>query len=106
MSGKARVGGQALQNSAYTFFGEMRKEVGFDAAAVIERRGIDLHYSEFGMGGGSSPTGTAAARDPAAAARTPFYGVWGAYNGATDPWAPPELGASCNQPQQLLQRLH
>ncbi|PNH07449.1 hypothetical protein TSOC_006094 [Tetrabaena socialis] len=101
----------ALQNSAYTFFGvsaqagwwmrggrrsgaqvqEMRKEVGFDAAAVIERRGIDLHYSEFGMGGGSSPTGTAAARDPAAAARTPFYGVWGAYNGATDPWAPPEM---------------
>ncbi|KAG2493204.1 hypothetical protein HYH03_008624 [Edaphochlamys debaryana] len=83
----------ALQNAAFTFFGEMRDLVGLDVAPIIRRRGIDLHYSEFGLGGGSSPLGTAAAATPAAAARTPFYGVWGAYVPANDPWAPPAMRA-------------
>ncbi|GFR46031.1 hypothetical protein Agub_g7304 [Astrephomene gubernaculifera] len=71
----------------------MRNEVGLDVAAIISRRGIDLHYSEFGLGGGASPLGTAVARTPTEAARMPFYGVWGAYRKDTDPWAPPQMRA-------------
>ncbi|EFJ48011.1 hypothetical protein VOLCADRAFT_91598 [Volvox carteri f. nagariensis] len=65
----------ALQNAAFTFFGEMRNDVGLDAAAILRRRRIDLHYSEFGMGGGASPLGTVPARSPEQAARMPFYGI-------------------------------
>ncbi|GIL64350.1 hypothetical protein Vafri_18320, partial [Volvox africanus] len=81
----------ALQNAAFTFFGEMRDNVGLDAAAILHRRRIDLHYSEFGMGGGASPLGTVPARSPDQASRMPFYGVWGAYRGNSDPWAPPKM---------------
>lgn len=65
----------------------MRDDVGLDVAVILRRRRIDLHYSEFGMGGGASPIGTVPARSPEQAARMPFYGVWGAYRGGTDPWA-------------------
>ncbi|KAG2424504.1 hypothetical protein HYH02_015174 [Chlamydomonas schloesseri] len=82
----------ALQNAAFTYFGEMRDQVGLDVAAILRRRNLDLHYSEFGMGGGSSPLGTTPARTPQAAARMPFYGVWGAYEGpGSDPWAPSQM---------------
>ncbi|PNW74409.1 hypothetical protein CHLRE_13g607400v5 [Chlamydomonas reinhardtii] len=84
----------ALQNAAFTYFGEMRDQVGLDVSAILKRRNLDLHYSEFGLGGGNSPLGTTPARTPEAAARMPFYGVWGAYAGpATDPWAPPQMRA-------------
>ncbi|KXZ41591.1 hypothetical protein GPECTOR_376g168 [Gonium pectorale] len=47
-------GGKALQNAAFTFFGEMKAELGIDVPAILARRKIDLHYSEFGLGGGAS----------------------------------------------------
>ncbi len=42
-------------------------------------------------GGGAASDGTVPARTPEQAAKTPFYGVWGAYDRDTDPWAPPEV---------------
>lgn len=69
----------------------MKDQVGIDVAAIIRRRRIELHYSEFGLGGGASPLGSVAARTPDQAARMPFYGVWGAYRGSSDPWAPPQV---------------
>lgn len=43
------------------------------------------------MGGGASQDGNTPARTAKQAAATPFFGVFGAYQAARDPWATPEV---------------
>lgn len=45
------------------------------------------------MGGGSSQDGNTPAKTAAQAAATPFFGVFGAYSRARDPWQTPEVRA-------------
>lgn len=68
------------------------RAAGIDVAAIIASRGLELHYSEFGLGGGQSPTGRTPARTADQVARTPFYGVNGPYRKSADPWQNPEVG--------------
>jgi hypothetical protein len=45
-----------------------------------------VHYSEYGVGGGTNNDGTQAATTAQAAAETPFFGLGGAYTCAADPF--------------------
>ena len=77
-----------FENSAFTF-GEAMAEYGIDLKGLINAGKLDLQYSEFGIGGGNSYAGTTAAKTPGEVALRPFFGVYGAYNPATDPWQVP-----------------
>lgn len=79
-----------LQNAAFQFFQEFAA-VGVDLASLISARGIEFHYSEYGLGGGVSINGNRPARTEGEAAHTPFYGVWGSYSSRTDPWRTPKV---------------
>lgn len=58
-----------------------------DVAGIIKGRGIELHYSEYGLGGGTSPAGNRRAYSAEQAAHTPFYGMFGPYVKLEDPWS-------------------
>ncbi|KXZ42868.1 hypothetical protein GPECTOR_113g280 [Gonium pectorale] len=94
-----------LQASMATFYLEMRDKVGLDVVAIIDRRNrqqqqqqrlgsgaawqgpaVELHYSEFGVGGGTF-SGVMPALTPAAAANAPYFGMPVHYRPNTDPWA-------------------
>jgi hypothetical protein len=77
--------------------------VGIDLASIIKDRGIEFHYSEYGLGGGVSIHGNRPARTAYEAAKTPFYGVWGAYQKRTDPWRNPQVR---RRVQQVSPRTH
>ncbi|KAL4440114.1 hypothetical protein ABPG75_003115 [Micractinium tetrahymenae] len=48
--------------------------------------GKEIHWSEFGVGGGTSPQGDKKATTAEEAAYTPFFGMSGAYTRAKDPF--------------------
>ncbi|KAL4438699.1 hypothetical protein ABPG77_006303 [Micractinium sp. CCAP 211/92] len=48
--------------------------------------GKEIHWSEFGVGGGTSPQGDQKAATAEEAAYTPFFGMSGAYTRAKDPF--------------------
>jgi hypothetical protein len=77
-----------FENSAFTF-GEAMAEYGIDIRGLVTAGKLDLQYSEFGIGGGNSYAGTTPASTPAEVALRPFFGVYGAYNPAKDPWQVP-----------------
>ncbi len=54
-------------------------------------QGKELFWNEYGVGGGSSQDGNTPAKTAAQAASTPFFGVFGAYTRARDPWQTPEV---------------
>lgn len=55
-------------------------------AQLIHNQGKALVLSEYGVGGGVNQNGSVPATTAAEAAQFPFFGIWGSYNPATDPW--------------------
>lgn len=51
-----------LQNSAYNFASEMRSVYGIDIKSLVRDKKKELHYAEFGLGGGGTVDGGKAAR--------------------------------------------
>ncbi len=56
-------------------------------------QGKELWWNEYGVGGGASQDGNTPARTAVQAAATPFFGVFGGYVKARDPWQTPEVKA-------------
>ena len=54
-------------------------------------QGKELWWNEFGVGGGASQDGNTPAKTAVQAAATPFFGVFGLYTAARDPWQTPEV---------------
>ena len=52
----------------------------------ITDAGTELHYSEYGVGGGTSQSGDVPAKTAKEAAYTPFFGIAGQYTCAKDPF--------------------
>lgn len=77
-----------LENSAF-MFGDSMKEFGVDVLSLLNSGKLELHYSEFGLGGGGNYAGNQPATTPAAVALRPFYGVYAAYSTSRDPWQTP-----------------
>ncbi|CAL8461829.1 g1360 [Coccomyxa elongata] len=67
------------------------KEFGINLKDLIFNKGKELFWNEYGVGGGSSQDGNTPAKTAAQAAATPFFGVFGAYTRARDPWQTPEV---------------
>jgi hypothetical protein len=59
----------------------------------MHAQGKELWWNEYGVGGGASQNGNVPAKTAAQAAATPFFGVFGAYQKARDPWQTPEVKA-------------
>ncbi|KAJ9517676.1 hypothetical protein QJQ45_025138 [Haematococcus lacustris] len=74
-----------LQASAFNMLDSF-ESVGVDLKGIIQQTGAALHYVEYGLGGGTSQSGSGIAASPAAAINKPFWGVVGAYERNTDPW--------------------
>ncbi|EFN52791.1 hypothetical protein CHLNCDRAFT_138435 [Chlorella variabilis] len=91
---------QALFNSAVDYIGLSayipQASVRFEACALeglmtrldqeFQYYGKEVHWIEFGVGGGSSPTGDKKATTAEEAAYTPFFGMSGPYTRAKDPF--------------------
>jgi hypothetical protein len=52
----------------------------------ITDAGTELHYSEYGVGGGTSQNGDVPAKTAEEAAYTPFFGIGGTYSCSKDPF--------------------
>ena len=50
------------------------------------KKGKKIHFSEYGIGGGIDQQGGTVAFDDKGAAMFPFFGIFGGYKRATDPW--------------------
>ena len=50
------------------------------------KKGKKVHFSEYGLGGGSSQNGDVKAKTAEEAALYPFFGIFGGYRRDTDPW--------------------
>jgi hypothetical protein len=79
---------QEFENSAFEFGDDMRS-YGVDIAGLVNSGQLELQYSEFGIGGGNSYSGLTMARSPSEVALRPFFGVYGVYKSAEDPWKIP-----------------
>ena len=53
---------------------------------VILMQGKPLYWNEYGVGGGSNQNGAVKATTAAEAAANPYFGVFGSYTRANDPW--------------------
>ncbi|PRW45181.1 hypothetical protein C2E21_6228 [Chlorella sorokiniana] len=53
--------------------------------------GKEIHWIEWGIGGGVAQTGDQPARTALGAAHTPYFGVQSPYNKSRDPWQIPEV---------------
>lgn len=60
--------------SAWLFGEELRNEYSIDVLDAIESGMLELHYSEFGIGGGANYAGDQVARSPSEVALRPFFG--------------------------------
>ena len=58
-----------------------------------DAQGKELWWNEYGVGGGASQDGQTPATTAAQAAATPFFGVFGSYTSARDPWKTPAVKA-------------
>ncbi|KAL4423381.1 hypothetical protein ABPG77_004312 [Micractinium sp. CCAP 211/92] len=56
---------------------------------LVTDLGKQIHWIEWGIGGGISQNGDTPATTALQAAQYPFWGVWGPYNASRDPWADP-----------------
>jgi hypothetical protein len=50
------------------------------------KKGKQVHFSEYGLGGGSSQNGDIKAKTASEAALYPFFGIFGSYKRDNDPW--------------------
>ncbi|KAI8472420.1 MAG: hypothetical protein J3K34DRAFT_210613 [Monoraphidium minutum] len=80
-----------FENAAFMIKDDLAT-MGIDLAALINSGSIELHYSEFGIGGADRTSGQPA-DDPKAVATFPFAGVDGPYRAARDPWKRPQINA-------------
>ncbi len=107
------------QNSAFNVMDSL-KGAGLALEAILRRTGAELHYVEFGVGGGVSQAGATPSTSPdevracqgvqlnaghrpepilqpgpdnprAQASNKPFWGVQGAYAASLDPWRTPRM---------------
>ena len=53
--------------------------------------GKEIHWIEWGIGGGATNNGDTPAATALEAAYYPYWGVWGAYNVSRDPWQTPAV---------------
>lgn len=53
--------------------------------------GKEIHWIEWGVGGGAGQNGDIPATTALEAARYPFWGIWGPYNVSRDPWQVPDV---------------
>ena len=60
-------------------------------------QGKELYWNEYGVGGGTNQSGAVKATTALGAAENPFFGVFGVYSQATDPWVLYDL----NQPSPV-----
>ena len=65
-------------------------------------QGKKLYWNEYGVGGGTSQNGDVKATTAAEAAEYPFFGVFGQYTKANDPWQLYDV----NSPPPTLDYLH
>lgn len=61
-------------------------------ADLVTKQGMELIISEWGFGGGYLD-GTSISPDAQYLVDHPFYGIWGTYNKAKDPWSNPAFQA-------------
>lgn len=57
------------------------------------RAGKEIHWIEWGIGGGASQNGDTPAATALEAAYFPYWGIWGPYNASRDPWQNPDVRA-------------
>eukprot|EP00775_Hariotina_reticulata_P013864 gene13864-13986_t len=76
-----------FENAAFMFADEMRGTYGIDILQLIKSGKLELQYSEFGLGAGGSYGGNQMASNPDQVAVRPFFGVYGPYSEARDPWS-------------------
>lgn len=50
------------------------------------KKGKQVHFSEYGLGGGADQNGNTKAKTAAEAALYPFFGIFGSYKKDSDPW--------------------
>uniref|UniRef100_A0A383W7Z6 Glycoside hydrolase family 5 domain-containing protein n=1 Tax=Tetradesmus obliquus TaxID=3088 RepID=A0A383W7Z6_TETOB len=67
-------------------FDEELKQFGPNLKDLIHNQGKALILSEYGVGGGVHQNGSVPAKTAAEAAQFPFFGIWGSYSPAIDPW--------------------
>ena len=54
-------------------------------------QGKELWWNEYGVGGGASQDGNTPAKTAVQTAATPFFGIFGPYVKARDPWQTPQV---------------
>lgn len=65
--------------------------VGINLGDLLAAPGHELHFSEAGVGGGICNEGNCPAKTFAEAVQTPYFGIFGEFNPATNPWGTPEM---------------
>ena len=75
-----------VQNAIYQFDFELKLVHPELSVQKLLAAGKKLHLSEYGIGGGADQNGTVLASNAEEAAKFPFFGIFGAYRKATDPW--------------------
>ena len=75
-----------VQNAIYQFDFELKLVHPELSVQKLLSSGKKLHLSEYGIGGGANQNGTVLARNAEEAAKYPFFGIFGVYRKATDPW--------------------
>lgn len=58
---------------------------------LVTDYGKQIHWIEWGIGGGISQNGDTPATTALQAAQYPFWGIWGPYNASRNPWADPAV---------------
>lgn len=71
-----------------TLMRQMDREFAFYNLTLrkLADEGKEIHWIEFGIGGGDSQNGDRIATDPLQAAYYPYFGIGGRYTRALDPW--------------------
>ena len=75
-----------IQNAIYQFDFELKLVHPELSVQKLLAAGKKLHLSEYGIGGGANQNGTVLASNAEEAAKYPFFGIFGGYRKATDPW--------------------
>lgn len=82
----ASFGTDQLEVSVWQFESSLKAINPALVSFIRPNSGKELHYSEFGLGGGRGEGGCCPARSPAEVAQTPFNGISGPYIAHEDPW--------------------
>jgi len=74
-----------LENALWQFAREL-KFFGVSLEKLALTQGKEIHWTEYGVGGGTCHTGNCLAETASQAAHYPFFGIWGPYRAEMDPW--------------------